>query len=68
MTRDKWKHTRFIAYHAYISSNISMKLIPSMENFLPLEKDRKIARVSDEQRQTMLIEYQEYLEKKNRKK
>lgn len=62
--KDKWEHTRFIAYHAMIGSHLKPSAIPkTLENFLPLGKG-KAKKVSNEVRERFFQEYKEYLEKK----
>jgi hypothetical protein len=42
MEREKWKHTRLIAYEAKIGSHLNPKSLPrSIEAYMPLGKDGK---------------------------
>lgn len=66
MVKDKWRHTRFIAYHAHIATHIKMKSIPSMEKFFPIDGERKIAKASEQSKMVHLADYQEYLSKKRK--
>ena len=48
MEKEKWKHTRLIAYEARIGSHLDPKTLPkTIENYLPLETRKKNRKFDD---------------------
>ena len=65
--KEKWYHTRFIAYHSYLNISIKGKHLP-INKFLPLEGDTKVkSKATIEQmeylRQRQLIADEEFKKK-----
>ncbi|GHE34936.1 hypothetical protein GCM10017764_17640 [Sphingobacterium griseoflavum] len=64
METDKYRHTRFIAFHALIGSHMDGKRLPkSLDQFMPLDGKKEIKKASDHLRSIYTEEYKEYLEK-----
>lgn len=66
MQRDRLIHTRFIAYHAFIAPHVSMKSIPKIEKFMPIDGDNAIKKASEASKKQFRTEYLEYLKAKNK--
>lgn len=64
MEVDKMRHTRFIAYHAYIAPHIGLKKIPTIEQFLKIDGLTTIEKASESTRQQFLEEAAEYYKNK----
>lgn len=66
MQKDKWQHTRFIAYRTTIAPYLNPKFIPkNIEQFMPLGE--KIQSISDTARKNFLEASRKYYENKRAK-
>lgn len=62
MEKDKWRHTRKIAFWSMWGSNADAKRFPNTENkFMPLDDEPIIKRASDEQKDQLYKEQLQYL-------
>lgn len=63
MERERWKHTRLVAFYSMIGSHLDTKKLPkSIDSFLPIDGDKPKSRVTDAQREdfeTAMKEYEE---------
>lgn len=63
MEKEKWKHTRLIAFESKIGPHLNPKTLPrSIENYMPL--DGKKSKVSPEMRELYKKRMEEYNAKK----
>lgn len=62
MERDKWYHTRLIAFESMRGSHLASKSLPrSIDAYLPLDKNKsKKSKVSDIQKENWELEMTEY--------
>ena len=67
MRKDKWQHTRFIAYRTTIAPYLNPKFIPKTINkFMPLDNVKE-SEVSDETKNHFKEHFRKYLEQKANK-
>ena len=65
MQKDKWQHTRFIAYRTTIAPYLNPKFIPKTINkFMPLDNEPRESEVSDETKDHFKEHFRKYLEQK----
>jgi len=68
MERNKWEHTRLIAWESKIGSHLDPKKLPkSIDSYLPLNgKQKRKSKVSDEMRALYEEELKKYEERVSR--
>lgn len=66
MQKEKWQHTRFIAFRSTLAPHLNPKFIPkSIEQFLPLGDEQKLS-ISEEARANFLEQTRIYYENKKK--
>lgn len=61
MEKDRWRHTRKVAYYSYIGSHVSPDSLPRRENdFIPIDS---APRASEASRELYLKRAKEYYDK-----
>ncbi|MGJ1362893.1 hypothetical protein ACR79B_20725 [Sphingobacterium spiritivorum] len=65
MEKDKWRHTRKIAFYSAINNFLDPKTLPKRENdFIRLDENVTAKSASIELKEQLLREYKDYLNKK----